>query len=90
MEGAFGQDLAKKIETFKPELILISAGFDSRANDPLGQFTLSDDDFFDLTKMLIDASKKFSNGHLLSVLEGGYNLTGLAKACTSHLKALAE
>ena len=90
VEGAFGQDLVKKIESFKPELILISAGFDSRANDPLGQFTLSDDDFFDLTKILIDESKKFCDGHLLSVLEGGYNLNGLAKACTSHLKALTK
>jgi len=90
VEGAFGQDLAKKIDAFKPELILISAGFDSRANDPLGQFTLSDDDFFDLTNILIDASKRFSNGHLLSVLEGGYNLNGLAKAVISHLKALTE
>ena len=42
LEGAFGQDLANKIESYKPELILISAGFDSRTNDPLGQFTLSD------------------------------------------------
>jgi acetoin utilization deacetylase AcuC-like enzyme len=90
VEGAFGQDLDKKISSFNPELILISAGFDSRSNDPLGQFTLNDDDFFDLTKMLMDASKKFCNGHLLSVLEGGYNLEGLAKACTSHLKALTE
>jgi acetoin utilization deacetylase AcuC-like enzyme len=90
VEGAFGQDLDKKISSFNPELILISAGFDSRSNDPLGQFTLNDDDFFDLTKMLMDASKNFCNGHLLSVLEGGYNLEGLAKACTSHLKALTE
>jgi acetoin utilization deacetylase AcuC-like enzyme len=90
VEEAFGQDLDKKISSFNPELILISAGFDSRSNDPLGQFTLNDDDFFDLTKMLMDASKKFCNGHLLSVLEGGYNLEGLAKACTSHLKALTE
>ncbi len=90
VEGAFGQDLSKKIAIFKPELILISAGFDSRANDPLGQFTLSDDDFFDLTKMLIDEAKKFCNGHIISILEGGYNLNGLAKACTSHLKALID
>ena len=90
VEGAFGQDLSKKIATFKPELILISAGFDSRANDPLGQFTLGDDDFFDLTKMLIGEAKKFCNGHIISILEGGYNLNGLAKACTSHLKALTE
>ena len=70
----WARHLAKKIATFKPELILISAGFDSRANDPLGQFKLGDDDFFDLTKMLIGEAKKFCNGHLLSILEGGYNL----------------
>ena len=88
VEGAFGQDLANKIESYRPELILISAGFDSRANDPLGQFTLSDQDFFDLTTMLMRTAKEFCNGHLVSVLEGGYNLDGLARACTSHLRAL--
>ena len=90
VEGAFGQDLAKKIESFRPELILISAGFDSRINDPLGQFTLSDQDFFDLTAMLMKVAKDFCHGHLLSILEGGYNLNGLARACTSHLKSLTD
>ncbi len=90
VEGAFGQDLAKKIESFRPELILVSAGFDSRINDPLGQFTLSDQDFFDLTAMLMKVAKDFCHGHLLSILEGGYNLNGLARACTSHLKSLTD
>ena len=88
VEGAFGQDLIKKVVSFKPELILISAGFDSRVDDPLGQFTLSDQDFFDLTQLLLGTAKEFSNGRVLSVLEGGYNLDGLASACSSHVKAL--
>ena len=88
VEGAFGQDLIKKVVSFKPELILVSAGFDSRVDDPLGQFTLSDQDFFDLTQLLLGTAKEFSNGRLLSVLEGGYNLNGLASACSSHVKAL--
>ena len=49
VEGALGEDLSKRINAFKPELILISAGFDSREGDPLGQFKLTDQDFFDLT-----------------------------------------
>ncbi|MDA7757427.1 histone deacetylase [Opitutales bacterium] len=88
VEGAFGQDLIKRVRSFKPELLLISAGFDSRIDDPLGQFTLSDHDFFDLTKLLIDISNEYCDGRILSVLEGGYNLSGLASACAHHLRAM--
>jgi acetoin utilization deacetylase AcuC-like enzyme len=90
VEGAFGQDLIKKIKSFQPELLLISAGFDSRVNDPLGQFTLSDEDYYDLTKILIEISYEYCDGRILSVLEGGYNLNGLASACSQHLKAMME
>jgi acetoin utilization deacetylase AcuC-like enzyme len=72
---------------FKPEFVIISAGFDSRMNDPLGQFQLYDQDFYELTKIILDIAKEYANGRVISVLEGGYNLKGLASASISHLQA---
>ena len=88
--GAFQQQLMPAVERFKPELILISAGFDSRINDPLGRFTLSDQDFADLTALLLEAADKHAGGRLVSVLEGGYSLTGLASGTTAHVRALQK
>ena len=88
VEGAFGGELLKKIVGFRPELILVSAGFDSRKGDPLGQFRLEDHDFSDLTKLIVDLAKEYCEGKVVSILEGGYDLDGLAKAATAHFKAL--
>jgi acetoin utilization deacetylase AcuC-like enzyme len=76
------------MQDFKPELVLISAGFDSRRGDPLGQFTLSDEDFGDLTHQMLDIADKHAAGRLISVLEGGYNLAGLGSAAAAHVSAL--
>ncbi len=88
LEFAFSYELPKKVSNFKPDLILISAGFDSRIKDPLGQFTLEDNDFYDLTKIILNLANEYCDGRIVSVLEGGYNLGGLASASISHLKAL--
>lgn len=74
---------------FKPDIILISAGFDSRRNDPIGDFDITDKGFFRITKEALRLADSFCNGRLISVLEGGYNLQGLASAATAHVKALA-
>lgn len=84
--GAFRNKLKPAADAFKPELVLISAGFDSRKDDPLGQFTLADEDFSEL----LEVADKHAGGRLVSVLEGGYNLKGLASAATAHVKALAS
>ena len=76
------------IRNFKPDLVLISAGFDSRAGDPLGGFTLSDGDFADLTALLLEIAGSYAGGRLVSVLEGGYSLAGLAAAAVAHVEAL--
>ena len=86
--SAFRNKFTARMKDFKPDLMIISAGFDSRKDDPLGQFTLSDQDFVDLTKILLDLAGEFSGGKLVSVLEGGYNQSGLAKAVSHHLGAL--
>jgi acetoin utilization deacetylase AcuC-like enzyme len=75
-------------DQFEPDLLLISAGFDSRLEDPLGQFRLTDQDFEDLTAMMLDVASRHCGGRLVSVLEGGYNLSGLAKAAEAHVRTL--
>lgn len=87
---AFETRLLPAIATFKPDLIMISAGFDSRVDDPLGKFKLTDADFVTLTKHLMKAAEEHCQGRLVSVLEGGYHLSGLASAVTAHVGALVE
>jgi acetoin utilization deacetylase AcuC-like enzyme len=86
--GAFQEQLIAEAEKVKPELVLISAGFDSRAADPLGRFLLTDKDFADLTAVMREIADKHAGGRLLSVLEGGYSLTGLASGLRAHVEAL--
>ena len=88
--GAFQERLLHVADQFKPDLVLTSAGFDSRFGDPLGRFTLSDRDFADLTRVMLEIADKHAGGRLVSVLEGGYDLAGLASASTAHVQALAE
>lgn len=73
---------------FRPELIMISAGFDSRLGDPLGKFRLLDEDYRTLTNWLRKIAEEFSDGRLISVLEGGYSLEGLAAGVQAHVEAL--
>jgi acetoin utilization deacetylase AcuC-like enzyme len=87
--GAFERELLPAMERFKPGIVLISAGFDSRVGDPLGSLMLTDHDFADLTSLMLDVAKKYAGGRLVSVLEGGYNLDGIASAAVAHVRTLA-
>jgi acetoin utilization deacetylase AcuC-like enzyme len=87
--GAVRDSLAPAMERFRPDLALISAGFDSRLGDPLGRFTLTDRDFADLTRAVMEIAGRWAGGRVVSVLEGGYNLEGLACAAAAHVGALA-
>jgi acetoin utilization deacetylase AcuC-like enzyme len=84
----FEKKLAPAMEVFRPELVLVSAGFDSREGDPLGHFRLTDEDFADLTRIVRSIANKTAHGRVVSVLEGGYNLAGLASAAVAHVKAM--
>ena len=86
--GAFRERLLPAAERFKPELVLVSAGFDSRIGDPLGAFTLTDEDFAELTGIVREIAAEHAGGRLVSTLEGGYSLSGLASAAASHVRAL--
>jgi acetoin utilization deacetylase AcuC-like enzyme len=88
--GAFRGAFTEAMRDFKPDLILVSAGFDSRLGDPLGQFTLTDAEFATLTEVLLELADHHAGGRLVSVLEGGYNQRGLAAAVESHVRTLRK
>ncbi len=88
--GEFESRLEPSLATFKPELILLSAGFDSRIDDPLGDFTLEDDHFALLTHRLKQYAHDYAQNRLLSLLEGGYNLHTLGSAVAAHVAALGS
>jgi len=88
--GGFERRLVPAMKKFRPELVLISAGFDSREGDPLGQFLLTDADFADLTRIVRGIADEHAQGRVVSVLEGGYSLRGLASAATAHVAALMK
>ena len=75
---------------FNPDMVLISAGFDSLAGDPLGGFTLEPDDMATLTRELVERARAYCGGRLVSVLEGGYAPDRLAEGCIAHLAALGD
>lgn len=87
---AFENDLIPAAEKFKPELTLISAGFDSRIGDPLGRFKIDDNGFRELTKIMLEIANIGGDGKLISILEGGYNLKGLASAVKAHMDELSK
>ena len=80
----------KKLKEFKPEFILFSAGFDAHKDDPLAQFQLKSKDFYDLTKRTLSLAKVFSEGKVVSILEGGYDLNALQESTEMHVRALIE
>jgi acetoin utilization deacetylase AcuC-like enzyme len=86
--SAFQEQLVPAMERFKPDLIMISAGFDGLKEDPLGSFNLTAKDFAQLTEIVKQIANKFSEGKIVSVLEGGYDLKAIAGAAKSHVLAM--
>ncbi len=80
----------KKLKEFKPEFVLISAGFDAHTSDPLAQFKLQTEDFYIITKRILETSKKSCGGKVVSILEGGYDLQALMDSSKRHVDALLE
>ncbi len=81
-------DIFQAIDDFAPDLVMISAGFDAHRADPLASLELVEDDFSWVTEGLIDLAKKHAKGRVVSVLEGGYDLSALTSSCLAHLNAL--
>ena len=84
----FDQKILRPIDKFKPEVILISAGFDAHRRDPLANINLESEDFFKITKNIVDIAKIHSKGRVISFLEGGYDLRALSESIIEHLNAL--
>ena len=80
----------KKIKEFRPEFILLSAGFDAHKDDPLAQLQLESKDFYNITKRTLELSKQYCDGKVVSILEGGYDLLALQESTEMHVKALIE
>ncbi len=78
------------LEAHQPELIFVSAGFDAHARDPLANINLVEDDFAWVTRGIVAMADQFSEGRIVSTLEGGYDLRALAASAHAHLEALAE
>ena len=88
--STFREDFLKAAREYKPDLTLLSAGFDSHVNDPLGGFNLDDDSFRELTKIMVEIADISGKGRLISVLEGGYSLSSLASAVYAHVDELRQ
>ncbi len=89
-EELFYKIIRPRVEAFQPELILISAGFDAHLEDPLGGIQLETQDFGTLTRMVRDWAETYSEGRVVSFLEGGYNLMAMPQSVERHLLALNE
>ena len=89
MIAAWRDTLLPAVKAAKPELILISAGFDAHADDPLGGLKLQADDFITLTTMIRQLAEDTAEGRVVSLLEGGYNLAALKDCVRAHLTALS-
>jgi acetoin utilization deacetylase AcuC-like enzyme len=85
---AFKNKLVPAARKFKPDFILISAGFDGMRNDVLGQFDVTPEGFAAMTRVVVDLANELCQGRIVSVLEGGYRLDGLSESVIAHVKTL--
>jgi len=86
--AAFENRILPRLEDFRPELVIISAGFDAHIRDPLANLNLVEADFAWVTQKLMDVADRHAGGRVVSVLEGGYDLQGLANSVAAHVTAL--
>jgi acetoin utilization deacetylase AcuC-like enzyme len=86
--GIFENQLVPAAKNFKPDFVLISAGFDAHHQDPLAGMQLTEKGYGQLTQIVVDLADEFCNGRIISLLEGGYNLDMLARSVAAHIKVL--
>ena len=82
---AFSSRVLPAIDNFQPDLVIVSAGFDAHHRDPLAEINLTEDDFDWATGQLMDSAARHASGRLVSLLEGGYDLQGLAFSVAAHV-----
>jgi acetoin utilization deacetylase AcuC-like enzyme len=86
--AAFESRILPRLRDFRPELIVISAGFDAHYRDPLASINLDEEDFAWATQKLMDVADQYAGGRVVSLLEGGYDLQGLGNSAAAHVLAL--
>ena len=84
------ESIFKKLKEFRPEFILLSAGFDAHKDDPLAQINLESEDYYTLTKRIKTLAKELCDEKVVSILEGGYDLNALRESVKYHIKSLME
>lgn len=90
MQAAYEQIAFPRLREFRPDLILISAGFDAHQDDPLAELNWADDDFRWITRELMGIAKEVCDGRVVSTLEGGYDLAALARSARAHVEEMLE
>ncbi|MBT4738987.1 MAG: histone deacetylase family protein [Rhodospirillaceae bacterium] len=87
---AFEREILPALDSFAPDFVLISAGFDAHKDDPLSDMGLEEDDFFWATRQIMGIAHRQADGRVVSALEGGYNLRALGASTAAHVKALMK
>ena len=85
---AISQNWLPALESYKPQMLFVSAGFDAHAEDPLANISLLDDDFVWITSQITDIADRYCDGRIVSMLEGGYALPALSRCATAHVRGL--
>ncbi|GKW48009.1 histone deacetylase family protein [Halomonas sp. NCCP-2165] len=86
--AAIERDWRPALEAFRPELVLVSAGFDGHRDDPLAELCLTEADYDWVTRFALEIAARFADNRLVSVLEGGYDLDSLGRCAEAHVRAL--
>ncbi|PYQ53569.1 MAG: hypothetical protein DMF59_01370 [Acidobacteria bacterium] len=81
--------MVRVVDEFRPNAILLSSGFDAHRRDPLGGMGVTEQAYGEITKRIVEAAQRHAAGRVLSLLEGGYDMEGLAASVDEHVRALA-
>jgi acetoin utilization deacetylase AcuC-like enzyme len=84
----FEERVVPGLEEFRPEVVMVSAGFDAHVDDPLAQVELGDESYEWMTREIVGVAERHSGGRVISALEGGYHLRALGRSVVRHLAAL--
>ncbi|HHM24106.1 MAG TPA: histone deacetylase, partial [Bacteroidetes bacterium] len=87
---AFKEKLVPALEEFRPQFVLISAGFDAHRDDPLSGMQVTEKGFRQMTELVAGIANRHASGRIISMLEGGYNLEALPRSVEAHIRALLK
>jgi acetoin utilization deacetylase AcuC-like enzyme len=86
--GATEDEIVRAIDDYRPDVILLSSGFDAHRRDPLGGMNVTEQAYGEITRRMVECASRWSEGRVFSLLEGGYDLEGLASSVAEHVNAL--